>query len=155
MDLEATVAAPFAREGRERLGEGEFVVALSLDRDWFSPDQAKRLVDRAVAEGVLERADGELSITVDPSAVSIPADAEPGEELLRDRSPFERILAALVDAGAEKRAAVAAINELQADRALTIDAAAVLYARREGVDVDGPARAARAALLDAGDGGTD
>jgi len=54
MSLEVAVAVPFQQAATRRLGEGEFVVALSLDREWFSPDQAKRLVDVAVGRGLLE-----------------------------------------------------------------------------------------------------
>ncbi|MFB6138634.1 MAG: DUF2240 family protein [Halobacteriaceae archaeon] len=152
MDLEATVAAPFASAGKSTLGEGEFVVSLSLERDWFSPDQAKQLVDVATAEGLLER-DGEaLSLTVDPDAVTVPADETPDEDVLRRRSPFERVLAALVDDGAEKRDAVAGINKLQGELGVTADAAAVLYARRRGLAVDRAARAVRESLGGSADG---
>ncbi len=41
MSLRVAVAAPFIQNGTRRLKENEFVVALSLDRDWFSPDQPR------------------------------------------------------------------------------------------------------------------
>jgi hypothetical protein len=136
MSLEAAVAAPFRDRGQSRLGDGEFVVALSLDRDWFTPDQAKRLVDVAVGRGLVSREDDELVAEFDPAAVTIPDGFVPDEAVLREQSAFERVLSALVDAGLEKQAAVAAINELQRELGLTAEAAAVLYARRRGVDVD-------------------
>ena len=146
MSLRVVVAAPFRQRGRDRLGESEFVVALSLDRDWFSPDQASRVVDIAVGDGLLSR-DGEtLRIEFDPDAVSVPAGFEPDEELLQDPSPFERVLDALVAAGHEKQAAVADINRLQADLEITIEAAAVLYACRRSVAVERAAEKARAEL---------
>ena len=55
MSLRVAVATPFRQQGTDRLDEHEFVVALSLDRDWFSPDQAKRLADVAVGEGLVDR----------------------------------------------------------------------------------------------------
>ncbi|MUV57301.1 DUF2240 family protein, partial [Halogeometricum sp. CBA1124] len=57
MSLDVAVAVPFKQRGTSRMGEGEFVVALSLDRDWFSPDQAKRLIDVAAGRGLLTRED--------------------------------------------------------------------------------------------------
>ena len=148
MSLRTVVAAPFRSRGRSKLAESEFVVALSLDRDWFSPDQASRVVDLAEGEGLLERADDELVPTFEPEEVDVPASFRPDESLLVDRSPFERIVDALVAAGVEKREAVAGINRLQADLGLTIEAAAVVFARRRGVDVSAAAEAARTALLD-------
>ncbi|MEF8777221.1 MAG: DUF2240 family protein [Haloarculaceae archaeon] len=142
MSLRRTVAAPFRQQGVDRMAENEFVVAVSLDRDWFSPDQAKTLVDVATGKGLL-RTDGEdLVPTFEPRDVTVPEGFAPDEAVVQERSPFERVLDALVDDGAEKQDAVAAINRLQADLGLTIDAAAVLYAHRQGIDVRETARRA-------------
>jgi hypothetical protein len=140
MSLRRTVATPYRQRGVDRLAESEFVVAVSLDRDWFSPDQAKRLVDVALGEGLLERADDGLVPRFDPGAVDVPDDFSPDEAVVQERSPFERVLDALVEAGEDKQSAVAAINRLQADQDLSLEAAAVLYAHREGVDVQALAR---------------
>jgi len=146
MSLEEAVAAPFRERGRTRLGEGEFVVALSLDRDWFTPDQAKRLVDVAAGRGLLSRADEDLVAEFDPAAVTVPDGFVPDESVLREQSTFERILSALTDAGVEKQKAVAAINERQQELGVTIEAAAVLYARRRGIAVNDAADRALAEL---------
>jgi len=146
MSLRVVVAAPFRQRGRERLGESEFVVALSLDRDWFSPDQATRLVDIAVGDGLLSRDGQDLLIEFDPDPIEVPSAFEPDEELLQQPSPFERVLDALVGAGFDKQDAVAGINRLQSELDITIEAAAVLYARRRGVSVERAAEAARAEL---------
>jgi len=146
MSLRRAVAAPFRQRGIDRMSESEFVVALSLDRDWFSPDQAKRLVDVATGEGLLDRTGDDVVTTFDTGAVEIPDGFEPQESVLRERSTFERVLEAVVDAGVEKQEAVAAINRLQADLGVTIEAAAVLYARRQGLEVTDLADRAREQL---------
>lgn len=135
MSLEAAVAVPFRDAGRDRVGEGAFVVALSLDRDWFSPDQAKRVVDVAAGRGLIERDGNEVIAQFDPTEVAVPEEFAPDESVLREQSAFERVLEAVVAAGVEKQAAVAAINDRQRELGVTLEAAAVLYARRRGVDV--------------------
>jgi hypothetical protein len=146
VSLRVAVAAPFRQRGADQLEESEFVVALSLDRDWFSPDQAKRLVDVATGEGLLERVDGELSPTFDPSGVEVPEGFVPDEDVLRERSTFERVLDLVVDAGESKHEAVAAINELQQRLDVTVGAAAVVYGRKQGVDVSDAASTAMTEL---------
>jgi len=146
MSLRTTVAAPFRGEGSREMGESAFVVALSLDRDWFSPDQAKRLVDVAAGEGLLRRSEGRLEATFDPDGVEIPEGFVPDESVLRERSTFERVLDAVVEAGEDKQSAVASINGLQSDLGVTVEAAAVVYARRRGIDVDGAIESALAEL---------
>ncbi|MFC6962356.1 DUF2240 family protein [Halocatena marina] len=142
MSLRVAVGAPFRTKGQSRIEESEFIVALSLDRDWFSPNQAKRLIDVAVGEGILRRDDGELVAEFAPESVSVPEDFAPDESILRTRTTFERVLSALVDAGETKQESVAAINRLQTELGLTIDAAAVLYAHRMGLDVSNVAERA-------------
>ncbi|MDQ2049797.1 DUF2240 family protein [Natronolimnohabitans sp. A-GB9] len=149
MSLRVAVAAPFIQNGTRRLQENEFVVALSLDRDWFSPDQSKRLIDVATHEGLLERTDDALEVTFDPADVTVPDEFVPDEDLLTERSAFERVLEALVAEGTEKHEAVGAINQLQSELDVAIEAAAVVYARRQGIDVSELAPAARDELTEA------
>jgi hypothetical protein len=150
VSLEIAVAVPFRGNGTDRIGQGEFVVALSLERDWFSPDQAKRLVDVAAGRGLIDRQDGDLVARFDPGSVSVPEEFEPDESILREQSTFERVLDALVAGGTEKQAAVAAINERQRELGVTLEAAAVLHARSEGVDVGAVADRVRTELTAAG-----
>jgi hypothetical protein len=148
MSLRVAVAAPFIQHGTDRLQEHAVVVALSLDRDWFSPDQAKRLIDVATQEGLLDHEDGDLVAAFDPTDVRIPEEFVPEEDLLRERSAFERVLDALVAEGVEKHEAVGAINGLQGELGVTIETAAVVYARRRGIDVSELVPVARSALIE-------
>lgn len=146
MSLRTAIAAPFREAGSREMGESAFVVALSLDRDWFSPDQAKRLVDVAASEGLLTREDGQLQARFDPQDTDVPDDFRPDESILQERSTFERILGAIVEDGPNKQSAVAEINSLQSELGVTVEAAAVLYAHRRGIDVQQLARQARSEL---------
>ena len=147
MSLRIVVAAPFRREGRERVTESDFIVDLSMKRGWFTPEQARRVVDVAISEGLVERGDADsLVATFEPREVSIPEGFTPEESVVQRRSTFERVLDALTDAGHEKQEAVAAVNRLQSDLGLTVEAVGVLYARRQGIDVDALAERALAEL---------
>jgi hypothetical protein len=146
MSLRVAVAAPFRADGGSAMPESEFVVALSLDRDWFSPDQAKRLVDVAVGEGLLARTDDGLRATFDIEDVTVPEGFEPAESILRERTTFEHLLDEIVDDGADKQETVAGVNRLQSALGVTVEAAAVLYAHRRGIDVSDHAEHVRGAL---------
>ncbi len=146
MSLRRAVAAPFRQRGVESMSESEFIVALSLDRDWFSPDQAKRLVDVAATEGLLERTDDAVVVTFDTATVSIEEEFEPDESILQQRSTFERVLDSIVDSGIEKQSAVADVNKLQSELAISVEAAALLYAHKNGVEISDVAERAQAEL---------
>ena len=148
MSLRIAVAAPFQQSGTERIEESTFVVALSLERGWFSPDQAKRLVDVATGQGLLAREDEHLVCTFDPDEVTLPDEFEPDDDILVDPSPFERLLARIVESGVEKRTAVAEINDLQRRLGISVEAAAATYAVTNGIDVSEEAAAARESFSD-------
>jgi hypothetical protein len=146
MSLKIAVAVPFRQQGTASLGEGEFVVALSLDREWFSPDQAKRLVDVAVGRGLLTNEETGLRPTFDVDSIEIPEGFTPGTEILREQSTFEQLLDRMVSGGVAKQEAVAATNETQRRLGISLEAAAVLVARRNGIDCKDLAETVRAEL---------
>lgn len=146
MGLRSAVAAPFRHRGDEQLTETEFVAAVAMELRWFTPDQAKRLVDVAVSEGALERSGGQLTPTFDVHSHTVPEEFEPDEQLLQQRSTFEKLLERIVAAGHDKQEAVAAINQRQQELGVSIEAAAVVYARQHGIAVGTEANEARAEL---------
>jgi hypothetical protein len=148
MSLRTVVAYPFQAAGRRALPPNDFVAALSLDRGWFDPDGAERCLDVARSEGLVEATeDGTVRSTFDHDDVRVPPDFEPDSGVLQQRSVFEVCLERIVtDAGVEKHEAVAGINRLQDDLGVTVETAAVVFARRHSLDV---ADLARRALADA------
>lgn len=148
MSLRLVVGAPFLARGQSRLRESEFVVALSLDRNWFTPDQAARIVDRGVTKSLLSRDGDEVVAEIDVDTLDIPPGFEPDDSLLVEPAPFDRVVNELTATGMEKQEVVAGINELQAELGLLIEAAAVVYARRQGLEVSGLAREARDVLVE-------
>lgn len=146
MTLERAVVTPFKQAGSERMTESEFVVALSLDRDWFSPDQAKRVIDVASTEGLLDRDGDDLVVRIPPDTVTIPEEFEPDDAILQGTSTFERFLAKLESEGVKKQEAVAEINRIQARSQITLEAAAALYGLHSGADVGDVAETALAEL---------
>lgn len=148
MGLQTAVAAPFRRRGEDRLSETEFVAAVAMELGWFTPDQTKRLIDIAVTEGLLAKQAGQLEPMFDIDETAVPEDFVPDESILQQRSVFEHILESIEAAGVEKQTAVADINQLQDQLDLTVEAAAILYARKQEIDVDNQATRARTALLE-------
>ncbi len=135
MSLRRVLAAGFKHHGRGRLTETELVSALALDRGWYTPDEVRELIELGVDRGELI-ADGDVLVpTFEVGEVTIPSGYEPPEGLLDVVPPFERLLGELETEGYDRRESVAGINELQARSHLTSDAAAVIYAHRQGLDI--------------------
>ncbi|MFW6448588.1 MAG: DUF2240 family protein [Halobacteriota archaeon] len=152
MELRRVLAVAFKHHGRGRLEEPAFVTALAIERDWFTPEEVRRLLERGREAGVLERDGDEYVPAFDLGGVTVPSGYEPPGGLLRSRPPFERVLAALETAGHDRRDSVAGINELQARLGTDSDVAAVAYAHGEGLDVAELARDVRRSIERGNDG---
>ena len=146
MSLRLAVAAPFKGNGRTSLREQAFVVDLAIDRNWVSPDQAKQLADLAKRRGLVEETDGELLATFDLDEISIPDGFVPDESIFKEQTPFETVVDELVASGFDRQAAVAGINTLQDELKIPANAAAVVFARGEGVAVEDAAARVAAEL---------
>jgi hypothetical protein len=107
------------------------VVSLSLDRNWFGPDEAEQVAAVAEARGLLEQTDAGLSPTFDPETAD-PVAEDPSLDLDPNQPPFEVVLDRL---GGDRREHAAAINTRQDRLGVNAPTAAVLHAHAAGVDV--------------------
>lgn len=139
MSLQRVLAAGFKHHGKEAVSETEMVAALALERGWFSPEEVRQLIERGRDSGDLKETDDVLHPTFEVGDITIPSGYEPPADLINPPAPFERIITRLEADGHDKRDAVATINQLQTELAISSDAAAVLYAHGEGVDVSAEA----------------
>jgi hypothetical protein len=81
---------PFKRKGKEALKDSEFVLALSIDLNWFAPEQAKNVLSRAEKSGLLKR-EGELvQPAFDLSKIEIPPGFKPEPGIFEKKTIFDR-----------------------------------------------------------------
>jgi hypothetical protein len=71
-DAEAALAFVATRQARRAMPPQEWVHVLSFGLGWMAPAQARQLVERALAAGLLATDGDDLRLTVDPASVAIP-----------------------------------------------------------------------------------
>lgn len=131
-----TVAMPFRKRGKNALTTSEFIFALSLDLGWFSPEQAKEVLNKAKNNGLLSIKDDEISPNFDFTTIEIPLGFKP--DLKTEESVFERTIERIMMTGLSRKEAIALANEKQ-ERMLNlvdIDVSALLVAKEREADVD-------------------
>ncbi len=130
---------PFLRKGKETLKDSEFVLALSIDLNWFTPEQAKNVLSQAESSGILKRQGEMISPAFDLTKTEIPSGFKPEADVLEKKTVFDRIIERIIlKTCMEKRKVIALINKKQEELAkmVLIEVSAILVAIENGVQVD-------------------
>jgi hypothetical protein len=143
-DLARVLAFAFRRKGAQRLPGTELRLLLAYDLRWFAPEDAKRVVAKAVSAGLLVETDGELEPSFDLAAVEVPLNFKPGLSILDEDAPV-----GLPAPTRKLDPLVAAAEEERKRRGLMIsgEVARLIVERRAGVDVAQRAAELEAAML--------
>jgi len=140
-DLRKAIALLFRRKGRDAMSEKEFVLSASMDLRWFPPREAQKLLQRGLETKLLEANAGVLRTTFDVASVDVPRDFTPTPDLLEVSTPVaEDLFVRIVDAIAsgtksDRRNVIAAVNAIQERMDVELEVAALIAARKAGVDV--------------------
>ena len=140
-ELRKSLAYLFQRKGKNVLSEKELTMSVSMDLGWFSPDEAKRLIDVSLELKLLSKGNEGLSPTFDYEALTIPIDFSPSRNILEVESQ-EPLLLAIVrniqdKTNMDKSKVMAEINKKQNTLKVDIEVAAILDAKRYDVDISG------------------
>ncbi len=138
-DLKYIVSVPFKRKGKDALKESEFVLALSIDLNWFSPDQAKNVVLEAEKAGLIKKEGDIIHPTFDLSPVEPSSEFKPGIMEEQQQALFDRIIERIIaETGMDKRKIVALINKKQDElsKLVEIEVSAIIVALEHGVAID-------------------
>ncbi len=136
-DLKYAVSVPFKRKGKDALKESEFVLALSIDLNWFSPDQARNVVREAEKAGLIKREGDIISPTFDLSPIEQTPVFKP--EVSVEQPLFDRIIERIkTETGMDKRKIVALVNKKRDElsKLVEIEVSAILVALEHGVALD-------------------
>jgi len=69
---ELIIAFVFNRSGKKELSFSEIYLTLSMELNWFTPDDAKEFVKKAIEHKLLEKIDGKISPLFDISKINVP-----------------------------------------------------------------------------------
>lgn len=157
-DLVRALAFAFRRKGAEAVPGPDLRFVLAFDLRWLAPEDAKRAILRALQAGLL-REDGDLlRPTFDVHAIEVPLNFRPGVAMLDEPIPADlpapRAAALTPPAPAPPSPAPSPLADAAAleERArrghlVSLEAARLIVARREGRDVrEEAARAAQRML---------
>ena len=149
-DLNYIVSMPFLRKGKETLKDNEFILSLSIDLNWFTPEAAKNMLAQAEKEGLVKREGGNIIPSFDISSVKIPEGFRPREDVFEKKSLFDRTIERVTQAtGMEKRKVISLINKKHEElsKLVEIEVSAILVALEQGITADDLIEEENTALL--------
>jgi hypothetical protein len=169
-DVEVALAFVARRQARAAMPANRWCHLLSLEMGWMNPGQARAFVDRAVRAGLLAEDGADLRLVVDPARVEVPRGFRPKPDA--EAAPPHSAAGAAGAGGAAAAppepdpflgwvARIAAARDLTREQVLgqvaalqgsmggllTAEAAVLLLARRNGLDVQAAAKAAADRML--------
>jgi len=112
-----------------------------MELRWFSPKDAKRLLDIALENELLSLEDGKLKPKFDYKEIDVPTDYRPSKNILvtsQPEKPEKNILSTIVDEIAahtsiEKKELFSMINKKRERMNVDIEVAALLVGMEEGI----------------------
>ncbi len=138
-DILYTAAMPFKRKGVDSMKENDFVMALSMDLNWFKPDAARAFVKTAIETGILSMEIDMIKAQFNIEDVEIPVGFIPNSASFTKIDVFEQIIERIMEnTGDDKQSIIARINQKKNEtRGLfTIEVLGILLAREYGIQVD-------------------
>jgi hypothetical protein len=140
-ELKKTIALLFKRKGGSQMTEKEFVFSASMDLRWFPPKDSQKLLEVAIARGMVNLTDGEVSPGFDISTVEIPLDFTPTPAVFDmpvKEDLFSKVLDHVLATGdIDRKEAISRINALQEKMEVDIEVAALLIGQELDVDMSG------------------
>jgi len=138
-DILYTAAMPFKRKGVDSMKENDFVMALSMDLNWFKPAAARAFVKTAMEMGILSMEIDMIKAQFNVEDVEIPVGFIPNSASFTKIDIFEQIIERIMEnTGDNKQSIIARINQKKNEtRGLfTIEVLGILLAREYGIQVD-------------------
>ena len=101
-EIETIIAFLFKRSGKDELTASEIYLPLSMDLNWFSPNQAKTFVNAALQQKLLIKKDGKLKPSFDVEQVVVPVGFHPSKQPIGKKEEKTDIVKNIIDRIVEK-----------------------------------------------------
>lgn len=138
-DMLYTAALPFKRKGTDTMKENAFIMALSMDLNWFKPDTARAFMQLAEENGLVSRGDGILKALFDVKGVQIPLGFKPDITKFEEKEVFDQIIERIMSkTGLDKKKIIANINQKRNETGglFNIEVLGILVGKEYNVQMD-------------------
>jgi len=143
IELKRILANPFKTKGKKKLSKESFVFSLALDMNWFSTEDARKILSIGIERGYLKEDDGNIFPDFSLNEVEISLSYSPNKEILEEirkevGSIFDKVIKKIQNRKEmSKQDIIAEANKIQSNMAKLVDieTALILTATKYGIEV--------------------
>ena len=143
---ETIIAFVFNRSGKTKIDYSKFYLTLSLDLNWFTPEDAKTFTNQAIKHELLIKKDDSVTPNFDITKTDIPTGFYPSKNLFQGKKPdikieekkdvFERIIDKISkESKLEKKVLIENSAQIEKQRNISKEIAALLVGKENNVDL--------------------
>ncbi|UCF50182.1 MAG: DUF2240 family protein [Thermoplasmatales archaeon] len=145
-EREIIISFLFKRSGKEHLKFSDLYLALSMDLNWFTPDDAKAFINSAIKENLLIKRDTLIKPNFDYEKTNVPVGFTPSKKVFEiTKDNIEEKPVSILDELKkliEKNKNIATdqmnelINKMAKEKNITEEVAAILIGREYNINFD-------------------
>jgi len=143
-ELETIIAFLFKRSGKEELTPSDLYLPLSMDLQWFTPNQAKTFVNMALQQKLLIKKEGKLKPSFDYEKIVVPIGFRPSKQPLEKKDLKEDKLDAIKTiinriaekTGKDEQSIIEKIKDVEKEKNIRPEIATLLVGKEYDIDVD-------------------
>ena len=141
-DTEIIIAFLYKRSGKEELSYSNLYLNLSMDLNWFTPEDAKAFVDRSIKQKLLIKKGELIKPNFNINQIVVPVGFIPSKnifkkkevEVIKDDDFFEVIVRQIVEkTKLEEKKVIGEIEDIVNERNLTKEVAALLFGKAHNI----------------------
>jgi hypothetical protein len=143
---EIIIAFLFKRSGKEKMSFSELYLNLSMDLNWFSPEDAKKFLNDAIKKKVLIKEDEQISLSFDINKIKIPVGFSPSKQVFSEKKNKEvveevNVLKQIVKrihekTNLEEKQIIDKINEISKEKNINEEIAALLVGKEFEIEIN-------------------
>ena len=139
-EAETIIAFVFKRSGKKEISFSMFYLTLSMDLNWFTPNDAKKFIQKALTEKLLIQKKELLRPSFDVEKIDIPIGFTPSGKIVFEEKKEGSVLTKIIkkiskETGSPEEKVLRKINNLEKEKNIVSEIAALILGRENNVDV--------------------
>ena len=145
-EKEIIITFLYNRSGKSKLSYNELYLTLSIELNWFTPDDAKLFINQSISENLLKKEKEELSPNFDFHKIEVPIGFSPSKQVFqekvelpedKDEVLIDKLINTLVNkTKLDEQTIISQIREIEEKRNIKIEIAALLFGKEHNVSMD-------------------